>query len=160
MLVRIKFLTGAMLIGMTAVSGCVSGTEYQQVSPQVQGLNAASLPAMSNAVAQLDNNRTAYRNCLVEAYIVRNIELEKTSEGRVSDSVVKSSCASFRNDFYSSVWASSYPLSDANTIEFRHNTARTVLRETDEEMFSFLLSKFPITKTVTQQYVDDVRAAQ
>jgi outer membrane murein-binding lipoprotein Lpp len=158
--VRTKILSGTLLVGIIAVSGCITGTEYQQVSPQVQSLNADSLPAMSNAVAQLDNNRAAYRNCLVEAYIARNIEFEKTSEGRVPDSVVKSSCASFRNDFYSSVWASSYPLHDVNTIEFRHNTARTVLRETDEEMFSFLSSKFPTTKTVTQQYVDDVRAAQ
>ncbi|MBQ0716314.1 MAG: hypothetical protein KBT76_08040 [Sulfitobacter litoralis] len=157
---KMKLLTGALFVGTIAVSACVSGTNYQPVSPIAQALDAASLPAMSGAVASLAENRSAYRNCLLEAYIVKNIEHEKVAEGRVADSVVKTECTRYRDDYYSSVWASSYPLDNLETIQFRHNTATTVLRETDDEMFSFFASKFPAEKSVTQQYVDDVRAAR
>ncbi|WP_131817725.1 hypothetical protein [Saliniramus fredricksonii] len=155
-----KVLTVFLLFGMTTVSACVTGTDYLPVSSQTKALNAASLSGMSGAVSRLADNRSAYRNCLLEAYIVKNIEHEKVADGRVSDRIVKSACAEYRDDYYSSVWASSWPLNETDTIQFRHNTATTVLRETDEEMFAFFASKFPASKSVTQQYVDDVRAAQ
>lgn len=149
-----------MAVGMTGISGCVTGTDYLPVSSNTQSLSNASLSGLSNAVRNLDDNRDSYRNCLVEAYIVRNIEHEKLNSGRVDDSVVKNACSQFRDGYYTSVWASSYPLSDSSSDTFRHNTARTVIRQTDAEMFQFLRGKFPSGKTVTQQYVDDVRAAQ
>lgn len=134
------------------------GNKLYAVSENIQSLSNSDLE--STSVLKLEENRHAYRACLIEAYIAKNIEYEKINSGRVSSEVVKSSCSQYRDEYYKSVWASSYPLSNLDVLEFRHNTATTVLRQTDNEMFEFLQNKFPKSQTVTQQYVDDVRGAQ
>ena len=143
---RSVIFTAIAITSMFAISGCVSDTGYTPVSKGVQSLSNADLATSETYVVNLDKNRHEYRACLVEAYIAGNIEHEKQSPGRVSDESVKGMCAEYRDAYYTSVWASSYPLSNMNSLQFRHNTATIRRRRISTSKIDFVPSRRTLEK--------------
>lgn len=108
MLVRIKFLTGALLVSMTAISACVEATS---TSPQG--------PAEAEA----------YLDCVVVDFFQRNSGKTVVPDVEANKSIAN--CSTERNALYQYAYDNSFAGQQNVREDYRKLTAELVLRDAD-----------------------------
>lgn len=110
---RTQFLIGTLLVGMTAVSGCVETTQNLDFA-----VNANEALSYQSA---LDQNADAYTSCLMA-----NIAYRVSENISYENSDIIGLCSGYRSEFYKSSFYSAFGGYGQGNFsdEFRHNTAR------------------------------------
>ena len=125
---RKKFLIGAMLVGMTAISACV------QPSPQVSTTLAFSDDVSGinlNERLNLEKFRELYGKCLVVKSIQQSLESEANT---YTPNSVKRVCAPLGRKYFEALYADAYQIEE-NSV-FSQNTARTAVRNFETDAFN------------------------